>query len=186
MREHRAAVIAGSVGELFLVRPIGIHGPQLQVVRCQRRVDHLAGLPVDGTLGVIAGRIGEALFDFARVGGQEDVVAFKDAPQVALAAIGRRGAGVGGQVRGGVDDVLVVLQKIRAGGLALAGRDQVLVRTVGVHYEDLVAPVGRSRRHEDQPLAVRRPVGLGVLPAVGKLDDPVEVRRLRAGNRNGG
>jgi hypothetical protein len=63
----------------------------------------------------------------------------------------------------------------------------VLVRTVGVHNENLVAGELVARGLENQALSVGRPVGFGVLPAKGQLLDIVEVRGLRKqarGNEN--
>ncbi len=81
--------------------------------------------------------------------------------------------------------MLVVGQEVPAGGPALACRDQVLVRAVRVHDEHLVAIVARPRALENEPLAVRRPIGFGVLPAMRKLADVAQARRLRGGNPNG-
>ena len=100
-----------------------------------------------------------------------------------MAAVGRRRARVAGAVRGGVDDVLVVGQEIAAGGAALAGRDHVLIRAVGVHDVHLVALVRRARGLEDQPLAVGRPISLGILATVGEL---VDVAQMRIGGESGG
>jgi len=68
-----------------------------------------------------------------------------------------------------VHDVLAVGQKIAASSDTLAGRDHVQIRPVGVHDELLVAFAGVAGRLEDQALAVGRPVGFGVLPAVSEL-----------------
>ena len=53
----------------------------------------------------------------------------------------------------------------------------MLVRPVPIHDEDLVALELVASRLEDDPLAVRRPVGFGVLPAIGELMDLAEMRR---------
>ena len=58
----------------------------------------------------------------------------------------------------------------------------MLVAAIGVHDEDLVAVVGRPRGLEDEALAVRRPVRLGILPAVSQLFAVAEVLRLRCAN----
>ena len=60
-----------------------------------------------------------------------------------------------------------------------------------VHHEDLVAGVGLGSGLEDEALAVRAPVGLGVLAAEGELAQVLEVllvgpdqgRRVRRGLR---
>jgi len=82
----------------------------------------------------------------------------------------------GGGVRGGVDDVLVVGQKIAACGAPFAGRHHVLIRAVRVHNVHLVALVGRPRGLEDQALAIGRPIGFGILAAVRQLADITEMR----------
>ena len=80
-------------------------------------------------------------------------------------------AGVARQMRRSVEDVLVVRQKIAAGGAALARRDHVLIGAVGVHHVLLIAFPLAARGLKDQPFAVRRPVGFGVFAAIGQLTD---------------
>jgi hypothetical protein len=59
----------------------------------------------------------------------------------------------------------------------------VLVPTVSIHDEDLVAPQLVASRLKDDPLPVWRPIRFGVLSAVGKLADFAEMgRRLRQEN----
>src|SRR5208283_2595554 len=132
-------------------------------------------------LGVVPGGVGQPLLDVAVVVGQKDVVPRKNAPDVALAAVGVGWARLGGQVRGGVDNVLVVAQKVPTGCTALAGGNEMLVRAIRVHEEDLVAPIGRPGGLKNKPLAVGRPIGLGILPAARELADVVQVVRLRRG-----
>jgi hypothetical protein len=72
--------------------------------------------------------------------------------------------------------VLVVRQKISAGGAALAGGNHVLVAPISIHDENLIALQLVARGLKNDPLAVRRPIRLGVLSAVGKLPDLPKVR----------
>ncbi len=121
-------------------------------------------------------------FDLAVVGGEKNVEAGIHCPHIAAAAVGGRGAGVAGKVRGGVDDVFVVRQEVAAGGDALTGGDQMLVASVGVHDEDLVASVRRSRSLKYKALAaIGSPIRFGILAAVGELVDIGEAYRLRHG-----
>ncbi len=69
-----------------------------------------------------------------------------------------------------------IRQKIAAGGAALACRDQLLVRPVGIHDEDLVALVALPRGLEDETLSVRRPIRLRILASLGKLADIAKMR----------
>jgi hypothetical protein len=71
--------------------------------------------------------------------------------------------------------MFVVLQKVGAGGAALAGGDHMLVGTVGVHDEDLIAIDLFARGLKDEPLAIRGPVGFGVLAAECQLLEIVEM-----------
>ena len=79
-------------------------------------------------------------------------------------------------MRGGVEDVLIVREEIAAGGASLAGGDHMLIRSVGIHYKNLIALQLVARGLEDQALAVWSPVRLGVLTAEGELPDVVEMR----------
>src|SRR5580658_1676837 len=150
-------------------------------MRRQRGVDHVAGLPVDSALGVVTGRVGQALLDLAVVGGQKDVETGVNRPHIPAATICRCRAGIASEVGGSVDDVPVIATEVGAGSGALAGGDQVLVTAVGIHDEYLVAAIWRARGLENQALAVGRPVGFGVLAAAGELVDIGETNRLRRG-----
>jgi hypothetical protein len=76
--------------------------------------------------------------------------------------------------------MLVVRQKISAGGAAPTGGNHVLVRSVSIHDENLIACQLVARGLKNQPLSVRRPIRLGVLSAVGELPDVAEMPgRLR-------
>src|SRR5207253_2929022 len=111
---------------------IGAHGPEIQVAGSERRVDDAAGFPVDGGFGIVARGVGELLQNLAGVGGEINVIAGKNAPDITFAAIGRRGASIARFVGGGVDDVPAVAQEISASGAALAGGDQVSIGAIGV------------------------------------------------------
>src|SRR5215469_16557496 len=89
-------------------------------------------------------------------------------------------------MRGGVENVLVVAQKIAAGGAAFAVRDAVLIRSVGVHYVDLIAFRIAARGLEDEALAVGRPVGFGVFSAGGELFDVGKVVAVGIGRPQAG
>src|SRR5207248_11450355 len=77
-----------------------------------------------------------------------------------------------------IQDVFSVGQEIAASRAAFTGRNELLIRPIRVHDEDLVALVALSSRLEDKPLAVGRPIGLRVLTAVCKLADIAEVFRF--------
>ena len=161
-RVDRAAVITEFPGDLPLVGAVGPHGPEVEVARGERGVDDIAGLPVGGGFGVVALGIGEAFLDLAGVVGEEDVVAFKDPPDIALTEVGRGGTGVARQVRGGVENMAVVREEIAASSAALAGGDEALagaedVERTGVsnliHFRceaDHLPPEG-SRRNSQGP-----------------------------------
>jgi hypothetical protein len=80
-------------------------------------------------------------------------------------------------MRGGIQDVLVVREKISAGGSALAGGNHVLVGAVAIHYENLIALQLVARGLKNDALAVRRPIRLSILTAIGELPDFAEMRR---------
>src|SRR5262249_12053689 len=149
-----AAIVPDGSGELLLSGTVRPHGPQVEIPGSERRVDDVAGLPVDCGFGVITGRFGQALLDFSFVGRQKDVVAGEDSPDISFAAVGWRWAGPGGEVARGVDDVLVIGREIGAGRAAFASGNQMLVRAVGIHDEDLVAVVGRASGLEDETFSV--------------------------------
>src|SRR5207244_2888168 len=91
----------------------------------------------------------------------EDVVA-EERPRVDARVGLRRGRALGAQVMGRrVEDLAVAGEEVRAGRASLAGRDEALVRAVGVHDEDLVAlePVALADL-EDELRPVPGPVGL--------------------------
>ena len=76
--------------------------------------------------------------------------------------------------------MFVVRQEIPARGAALAGGDHVLVGSVAIHDEDLIALQLVARRLKNDPLSVGRPIRLRVLAAIGELPDFAEMRgRLR-------
>jgi hypothetical protein len=52
----------------------------------------------------------------------------------------------------------------------------MLVTAVRIHDEDLIALIWRTRGHEDEALAVGRPVSFGVLAAMGELMEIGELR----------
>ncbi len=72
--------------------------------------------------------------------------------------------------------MFVVRQEISASGAALAGGDHVLVGAVAIHDEDLIARQLVARRLKNDPLSVGRPIGLGVLSAIGELPDFAQMR----------
>jgi hypothetical protein len=83
-------------------------------------------------------------------------------------------------MRRGEQNVLVIGQKVSAGGSTLAGRNHVLVAPVAIHDKNLIAFQLVPRGLKDNPLPVRRPIRLGVLASVGQLPDLAQVRgRLR-------
>ena len=188
---HQPASIAGEEGSAViavrgryagLARTVQVHGPQVQVSRRHRRVHDLAGLPIDGPFGIVAGSIGEPLRFRAVHIRQEQVVAGVDRPDVALAAVRARRALVPRQMRRGVQDAAAVRQEVAAGGDAAARRDHALVRAVRVHDVDLVAGGVSPRGLKHKLGAVRRPVGLGVLASERQLADLGE-EGFRAGRR---
>src|SRR5204863_7917099 len=132
-------------------------------------------VPVHGGFGVITGRVRELLQNLPGVGREENIVAGKDAPEITFAAIRRFGAGIGGFVRRGVNNMLAIAQKIAAGSAAFAARNQVRIGAIGVHDENLIAIVWLPRGLKDEPLPVGRPVSLGVLTAGSELADVGEV-----------
>ena len=67
--------------------------------------------------------------------------------------------------------MLVVGQEVGAGSAAFAGGDHVLIGTVGVHDEDLIALKVATGGLEDETFAIGRPVCFGILAAVGELVD---------------
>jgi hypothetical protein len=176
-RVHRPAVVTVRLGDLPLVGAVRIHGPKLQIARLHGRVHDLAGLPIHRAFGIVAGRARQFLRYFPVVGRKIDVVRRIDRPHVTLAAIHFLGTRVARFVRRCKDDVLVIGQEVSAGGASLSGGDHVRIGAVRIHNEDLVALQVVSRGLKDQPLAVRRPIGLGVLPPEGQLLDIVEMRR---------
>jgi hypothetical protein len=76
--------------------------------------------------------------------------------------------------------VLVVLQKVAAGRPAFACRNHVLVRSIAIHDENLIALQLIARRLKNDALAVRRPIRLGVFASIRQLADLTQMpRRLR-------
>jgi hypothetical protein len=73
--------------------------------------------------------------------------------------------------------VFVVLQKVRAGGAALTGGYHVLIGSVGVHDEDLIAIQLVARGLENEALAVGGPIGFGILATEGELLEILDVLR---------
>jgi hypothetical protein len=75
--------------------------------------------------------------------------------------------------------MFVVRQEISASSAALAGGDHVLVGSVAIHNEDLIALQLVARRLKNDSLSVGRPICLRVLSAIGELPDFAEMRRRR-------
>src|SRR5262249_48053491 len=108
-----------------------------------------------------------------------DVVTREYAPHVPLAAVGPGRAGIGGGMGRGVNDSLVIAEKVAARSAPFPRRHQVRLGAGGGHYENLVAILRPGRGWKNQALAVRRPVGLGILAAMRELLDIDQVRRFR-------
>src|SRR5215813_1954325 len=177
---ERPAVVAEFVGQPLHVLTVLVHRVDVQVAVAQAGEDDR---PVftDRGLGVVAvGRRQRPDVRSVEVG-DEDVEAGEERPDVAARVIGL-GRAIGRSLkRRGVDDVFVVGSEEGAGGLALAVRQHLHIRPVDVHREYLVAAVGLGRALEDQLIAVRRKIGLGVLAFVGQLFDVGEMALARVG-----
>ncbi len=183
--EEGAAVVAGGVGQPPHVPAVGVHAVEVEVAVARRGEDQRAVLGADGGLGVVGVVVGQA--DGVRAVGldAQDLVVGVDLPDVAVRAVGGRRAGGIVEVGRRVEDAAGVGRVVGAGGPPLAGRHQgQRPRAVGGGAEDLVAAVGGMGRLEDQPRAVRRPVGLGVLAAAGDLAQVREVDLARVEGRH--
>jgi hypothetical protein len=72
-------------------------------------------------------------------------------------------------MRGRVKDPSAIRKKIRAGGAAVASRDQAHIPAVHVHRVDLITLSPITRRLKDELFAVSREIGFRVLPTEGEL-----------------
>ncbi len=185
-REVGAAVVARGVGQPLDVAAIGIHPVELEIAVTVGGEDQRAVLGADGRLGVVGGVLGQPPEVAAvRLRGP-DLIGRVDGPDVALRAVGRRRAGVARGVGGGEEHAAAVRGEVGAGGPSFAGRDQRRsAAAIRREAEDLVAGIGRAGRLEDQLPAVGRPVRLGVLAAMGELDDVRQVRLAGMGGDRG-
>src|SRR6266516_1532952 len=77
-----------------------------------------------------------------------------------------------------INDPLSVRSEIAAAGAALAGADQLHVRAVPIHGEDLVTFVLIAGRLKNDLLAVQGEIGLGVLATGSQLADIAKVNFL--------
>src|SRR5690606_19889278 len=106
-------------------------------------------------------------------------------PDVAAAVVRRCGARLADLVRRAVDDLVAAREEEPARRAAEAGGHAAQVAAVDVHGVDLVAlALARPRRLEDQALAVRGEVRLGVLAGVrqhAQVREPWLVRAAREG-----
>src|SRR5579872_7270833 len=161
-RKERPAIIAERVGEPPDPASVGIHGVDFQVAIAGGSENDLLAVRGEGGFGVVTGTVSKPLDDLAAVGGVVNLVFGIDAPHVAMGVVGARRAFLARFVGGGIKHVPAVGVEISARGAAGAGRNQVLIGTIAVHDEDLVALVGLARGHEDQAAPVIAEVSFGI------------------------
>src|SRR5690606_37527854 len=108
-------------------------------------------------------------------------------PDVAAAVVGGRRALLADLVGRAEDDLVAAREEEPAGRPAQAGGHAADVGAVDIHDVDLVAlALARPRRLEDQVLAVRREVRLGVLTDMCQHAEVLEPRLVRAARERDG
>ena len=176
MREERATVVAGLIGEPRESRTVHAHLVEVDIAVALAREHEPLAVRAQRALGVVAVAVRQALQVTAVGLRRPDVVRPVDRPSVTLAHVGRRRARVAARVRRGEQHALVVIVEIAAGGAALAGAHQRALPGPEVIDVLLVARPLSGRRLKDEPGAVGAPVGLGVLAAERELPEMREVR----------
>src|SRR5712692_2283972 len=120
-------------------------------------------------ISVIAANVRELLQIRAVRPGGENIERVINRPDIASGKVRSRRTLFRTEMRRRIKDAFVAGEKVRAGGAAVAGRNQLHLRTVDVHGVNLIALVAIARRLKDQLLAVAGKVSFGVLAAEGKL-----------------
>ena len=167
---ERATVVPQFVGQLAETATISIHGVDLQVTTPQAGEDNRS-LGIDRRFRVIPRAVGQPSQAGPVQIGPHDLEARKEGPDVAQRIV-RFGRTLRiSEERRRIDDRSLVRGEVGASGLPLAVGDPLNIRSVQVHREDLVATVRLTRSLKDQFFAIRREVGLRVLPFEGQLSN---------------
>ncbi len=168
------------IGQAFHAGPVHAHRVDVQVPVTQRGEDDCLSVRRQRSLGVVR-RVGGQAARVRAVGvGGIDVVVVQ-CPHIAVRVVGTRRAG-GTRVRGArVEDALVVIVEVAAGGAAETGRDAVRPAPVRAHDVHLIALLVGTLPLEDQEPPGRREIRFGVLPAECELAQVAKVNLSRVG-----
>ena len=165
-----AAVVSEFVGQAALLCPVDVHVVNFEIAVAGRRKHDLLTISRDRAFGIVASRRREPL-QVCTVGfGGEDVVCRINRPDVTFRSIGRRRAIGRAEMGGGIDDALSIGREITASRAALAGTDQLHVRSVTIHRKHLIAFIGLTRRLEDDLLAVEGKIRFRIFAADRSTD----------------
>ncbi len=179
--EERTAVIAHSVGDPADIAPVGVHGIQLDVAVLGAGKDQPLAVGRGRGFRVVGPVMGERL-EATPVGVGGIDLEMAQGPDVALGIVGVRRTGRRVGVGGAVEDPAAAVEKVPAGGPALAVGDAVQVGAVAIDDVFLVAAgVDGFLALEDQLLAVGREIRLRVVAAGGELAD---VRKMPFAHRD--